>query len=209
MTLQARIFSWFTPFLISLSLGIVVSFSFRPSLFHPLLLLFVLYLLPPLVYRLHDFFWPVKAGVFPFEDGKYLPWWGSYEIQSIYVVFPSLEKILRVFPGFYSAWLRLWGSEIGKRVFWTPTVLIADRAFLKIENDVIFGHEVVCFPHLIKPKKQVEQWVLHLAPISIGRASFLGGQARLGPGCRIEEKTWLPIATDVRPYATYPDKNEL
>ena len=42
----------------------------------------------------------------------YAPWWGGHQCQLMYSAFPALEAALRLVPGLYSGWLRLWGSRV-------------------------------------------------------------------------------------------------
>lgn len=160
-------------------------------------LAFALYLLPPLAYRLHERLRPLEQGV-SFLDGEgYSSWWGGHQIQSLYCAAPVLEALLRLVPGLYSFWLRLWGSSVGKGVYWTPRVEIADRGLMEIGDGVIFGHKVECFAHVIKPKNG--RLILYARRIIIGPGSFLGAGSRLGPGVVVEDGSVVPILTDLFP----------
>ena len=66
----------------------------------------------------------------------------GHQLQVLYSAFPAL----RLVPGLYSAWLRLWGSRVGRAVYWTPQVKITDRGLLKVGDGVVFGHRVVSIP---------------------------------------------------------------
>lgn len=115
----------------------------------------------------------------------------------IYAAIPAFEAFLRLVPGLYSAWLRLWGSKVGKRVYWTPLVEIIDRHMLRIGDDVIFGHRVVCSSHVVSRKENGE-FVLLLRYIRIGSGSFIGALSRLGPGVKIPAKSAVPYDTEYR-----------
>ena len=93
-------------------------------------------------------------------------------MQLIFIALPALEAILRLIPGVYSAWLRLWGSHVGKHVYWTPLIEITDRDLLDIGDRVIFGHRAACYNHVVKPKG--EDLVLYTAKITIGSDVFVG-----------------------------------
>jgi hypothetical protein len=69
-----------------------------------------IYLLPVVCYRLHNALWPVESGGSYLIGKSYSPWWGGHQLQLIYLAAPWLEGLLRLVPGVYSAWLRLWGS---------------------------------------------------------------------------------------------------
>ncbi|HEX4924617.1 MAG TPA: sterol desaturase family protein [Bdellovibrionales bacterium] len=155
----------------------------------------VLYVLPPLAYRLHNRFYPLKTGMTRLSGGDYSPWWGGHQIQLLYIAVPSLEALLRVIPGVYSAWLRLWGSRVGRGVYWTPQVEITDRALLEIGDHVVFGHKAAFYNHVVNPKK--DKMFLYVNVTKIGSGVFVGAGSRVGPGAVIESGVQLPILTDV------------
>ena len=116
-------------------------------------ILAAIYLLPVLCYRLHNALWPVEPGGSYLIGEAYSPWWGGHQLQLIYLAAPWLEGLLRLIPGLYSAWLRLWGSTVGKSVYWTPQVEIGDRGLMIIGDQVIFGHRAVAFDGLGRRSK--------------------------------------------------------
>lgn len=160
-------------------------------------LFFTLYLLPLLTYRLHQWVFAIEEGVSYLMGKRYSPWWGAHQIQAIYVTLPILERILRVIPGMFSLWLRLWGSQVGRNVYWTPEIDIADRGLLEIGNNVVFGHRVGLFPHVIKPRNK--DLMLYVKRIKIGNDVFMGAWSHLGPGVMIEDGTFVPVNTHIYP----------
>ena len=78
--------------------------------------LFFLYLFPPLCQRGHQLVWPLQEGLSELSKPAYSPWWTTLQLQAVFNAAPSLEAILRLVPGVYSCWLRLWGSRIGRGV---------------------------------------------------------------------------------------------
>lgn len=195
MTWRARLFALF-PALWLLALLACLTWLAQARTFWPLLAALVIaYLLPPLCFRLHDAAWPLREGRSRIDTPGYSPWWGSHQFQVMYNAFPALESALRLLPGCYSAWLRLWGSRIGRGVHWTPRVEIADRSLLDVGDGVVFGHLTACYAHLIKPHRG--GLVLYVRRIGIGDGAFLGAGSRLGPGARIAAGTVLPMLTDV------------
>jgi hypothetical protein len=162
-----------------------------------ILLLSTLYVFPLLTYRLHQWRYPIQPGITYLQGKEYSPWWGSHQIQVIYIILPVLEKILQVIPGAFSLWLRLWGAEVGTNVYWTPQVEIADRGLLKIGNNVVFGYQVRLFSHVVKPRKG--NLMLYVKSIEIGDNVFIGAGCNLGPGVKIEPGTLLPTKTDLFP----------
>ncbi|WP_413290477.1 acyltransferase [Bdellovibrio sp. HCB337] len=155
------------------------------------------YVLPLLCFRLVNLVAPLKSGVSFIAERGYSPWLGAYKFQLIYLHLPFLERILRLVPGLFSFWLRLWGSQIGKWVYWTPEVTILDRTHLKIGNHVIFGHSVQMTSHAIKPKNN--RVFLYLNDITIGDGCFIGAWSRLAPGVNIPAGTTVKVATDLYP----------
>ena len=148
--------------------------------------LFILYLIPPFVFRIHGFIFPQLKGRSIISDAKvYSPWWGGHQVQLLYIAFPAFEAALRLFPGFYSAWLRLWGAKVGRRVYWTPRVEILDRNLMDIGDEVVFGHRVVCVSHVIDQTSD-GSLLLYVKPIQIGDGVFIGAGSSIGPGCVIE-----------------------
>jgi hypothetical protein len=195
MTWRARIFALFPACWLASLLACVYALAAAPGWRTALAPLFVAYLLPVLCFRLHGLAWPLREGRSRIDAPGYSPWWGSHQFQVMYNAFPALESALRLVPGLYSAWLRLWGSRVGRRVHWTPRVEIADRSLLEIGDDVVFGHLTACYAHLIKPRR--DGLLLYVRRIRIGSRVFLGAGSRLGPGASIADGTVLEILTDV------------
>jgi acetyltransferase-like isoleucine patch superfamily enzyme len=156
-----------------------------------------LYGFPLLIYRLHQWRYPIVEGVNYLVGREYSPWWGSHQIQTIYLVLPVLERILQTIPGLFSAWLRLWGAEVGANVYWVPQVEIADRGLLKIGNNVVFGYQVRLFSHVVKPRK--ENLMLYVKRIEIGNNVFIGVGSNLGPGVVLDDNSFVPAKTDLYP----------
>jgi hypothetical protein len=167
-----------------------------------LAILLTLYGLPVLVYRLHQWVYPVQEGISYLQDKTYSPWWGSHQIQALYIAVPALEAVLRLIPGVFSLWLRLWGAKIGDHVYWTPGLEIADRGLLEIGDRVVIGHRVGLYAHVIKPRKQ--NLMLYVKTIKIGSDAFIGAGSILGPGVEVAAGAYLPAATQL-----YPNQSSL
>lgn len=167
------------------------------SLVSLLAVLLALYGVPVLVYRLHQWVYPVREGVSYLQGKAYSPWWGSHQIQALYIAVPTLEAVLRLIPGAFSLWLRLWGAKIGRSVYWTPGLEIADRGLLEIGDRVVIGHRVGLYAHVIKPRKQ--NLMLYVKKIKIGNDAFIGAGSVLSPGVVVAEGAFLPAATQLHP----------
>ena len=98
--------------------------------------------------------------------------------------FPFLEEALRVFPGLYSNWLRLWGSHIGRLTFWAPGVTVLDRGYLDIGDDVVFGAGVRLNGHVLM-RTSAGTLELALGTIKIGAGASIGGYSLLTAGTEI------------------------
>jgi acetyltransferase-like isoleucine patch superfamily enzyme len=197
MTLLSTLLAFF-PALVMVLAGVSIYWlCVAPGIFSILAIVLSLYGLPLLAYHLHNYFYPIAEGISYLRGNNYSPWWGSHQIQSIYIAFPALETLLRLIPGVFSAWLRLWGAQIGQSVYWTPHLEIADRSLIVIGDRVVFGHQITLFAHVIKPKK--DDLMLYVKKIQIGDDAFLGARSQLGPGADIKDGTFLPVLTNVYP----------
>jgi hypothetical protein len=157
----------------------------------------VLYLVPPLTFRLHQLCWPLDEGTRRLIGGGYEPWWGGHQIQALYIAIPTLEALLRLVPGLYSAWLRLWGSRIGRGVVWTPCVDIVDRSMVEVGDRVVFGHYAAVSGHLINPTRG--NMVLYVERVRIGDSAFIGAGSVLGPGVVVANGALVKAGAHVYP----------
>src|SRR5690606_21882972 len=98
----------YVPFIFAVSLGVL---AYRTSWWMALV---ALYLVPPLLARLTV----MCAGLPEMKEkvpsrGSYV-WWFTSQLQVPFMRFSFLEEFLRMVPGLYSMWLRLWGAKVGK-----------------------------------------------------------------------------------------------
>jgi hypothetical protein len=143
-----------------------------------------LYLLPPLAARLTR----VAPGTYPMHLG----WWWSQQWQTLFNRFPFLEEVLRLLPSVYSLWLRLWGSHIGKLVYWAPGVAIVDRGLVDIGDSVVVGAGVRMGSHYFANDE------LLIARVTIGAHAVVGAYSTLAPGAVIKENESTPAVRVVR-----------
>ncbi|MGP1386644.1 MAG: acyltransferase [Thainema sp.] len=197
MTLLSWMLSFFPALVMVGAIASFLSFCIWPNGWSLLLLLVILYGLPPLVHRLHQWRYPITEGISYLQGKIYSPWWGSHQIQAIYIAFPVLETALRLVPGLFSCWLRLWGAKVGKQVYWTPKLEISDRSLLDIGDRVVFGYQVGLYAHAIKPRR--DNLMLYVKRIRIGNDVFLSGGVQIGPGVAIADGTFVPTATHLYP----------
>lgn len=115
-------------------------------------------------------------------SAAFLRWWACFQCQALFLRFPSLEEFLRIVPGLYSLWLRLWGSRIGSLTYWAPRTIILDRGFLNVGDRVVFGAGVRINPHVME---RTPGLILRLSPVTIGHDALIGGYSLLTAGTEI------------------------
>ncbi|HVJ92710.1 MAG TPA: hypothetical protein VM580_23075 [Labilithrix sp.] len=201
MTLRSRILAFFPAMIAALAIACVVELARHPGPLSLVALAAVLYVLPVLAFRIHDLVCPIREGESRMDGKTYCPWFGGHQFQLIYIAIPQLEALLRIVPGLYSAWLRLWGSRVGRGVYWTPRVEILDRNLLDIGHGVVFGHMSGASGHLIMPTKNGGVR-LQLARVRIGDGAFIGGASYLAPGAVLEAGAFLRMGNHVMPFET-------
>jgi hypothetical protein len=158
-----------------------------------------LYLAPPLGCRLLFFLFgkpPVRTPAF---SRPFFVWWATVQLNALFVRFPAFEELLRLFPGFYSSWLRLWGAKVGRLVFWGGRLTLLDRSFVEIGDDVMVGFGVFITPHFVSrlPDGSLE---LTIAAPKVGDRALLGGGSGLAPGCEVAPGEMLPATLGLAPF---------
>lgn len=143
-----------------------------------------LYILPPLAALPLLKLFGGGVGRFAPNSREFLVWWTMFNLQVIFCRLPLLEEILRIVPGLYSAWLRLWGARIGRLTYWAPGLVILDRSFVHIGDDVVFGAGVRLNPHVMTVNDSGEKELI-LAPVTIGSGAVVGGYSLLTAGTEI------------------------
>lgn len=148
---------------------------------------FVIYLFPLILWRLCALKFPIKEGTSYIgrREAAGSPWFIAYQCQFILNTFPAFEKIMMCIPGLYSFWLRLWGSQIGRNVLWTPSIMVVDRTHLQIDDFAFIGSLVFISSHTIRRKNG--RLLLFFKKVHIGSKSILGYGTIVGPGAVIPE----------------------
>lgn len=191
MTGVNRLFSYFPLLMTVLTFMALGVFGRWPTVWSLLLILFVLYVLPTIVHRIMLRWAPLKFGVSVIDDRQFSPWLASHHIQAFYDALPQLESLLRVIPGFYSMWLRMWGAQIGYGVEWPVRMDILDRSLLEIGNRVVFAREVEIASHCRKKTEGGASRVL-VRPVRLGGYCFIGAQVQIGPGANVPANASVP-----------------
>ena len=191
-----RLFSYFPLLMTIAAFAALGVFAQWPNGWSAALLLFVIYLFPPLVLRILNRWAPLRTGVACIDGRRFCSWLAAHHVQAFYDALPYLESLLRVIPGFYSMWLRLWGSRVGYGVEWPVRMDVLDRNLMDIGNRVVFSREVELSAHVRKKQEAVGSRVL-VRPVRIGSYAFIGAGARVGPGASVPHNANVPAMTVV------------
>ncbi len=186
-----RLFSYFPLLMTVATFAALGVFARDPSIWTTLLVAAVIYIVPPLVMRIMFRWAPLKLGVSTIGDRLFSPWLAAHHIQAFYDALPYLESLLRVIPGFYSMWLRLWGSRVGYGVEWPVRMDVLDRNLMDIGNGVTFSHEVELSAHCRNKVETAASRIL-VREVHIGSHAFIGTGARLDAGAAIPSNASVP-----------------
>lgn len=207
MTILSKIMGLFPTIHALVILTSFIALIRTPQLINVLFFISSIYLFPLFCFRAMGLIYPIKEGKSDLAKDKYSAWWGGHQIQLLFYVVPQFEALLRVIPGAFSLWLRLWGSKVGKGVYWTPNVEIDDRSMVEIGSHVLFGHKVELVSHVVGGKKGV--FSLYSKNIVIGDGAFVGAGSRLAPGAELETGCFLPVLSDIYIDEYIPKKHDL
>lgn len=213
MTALDRLFSYFPLMMTLATLAALGVFAAWTNGWSALLVLFVIYFLPPLVLRILFRWAPLKLGVTNVDGRTFNPWLAAHHIQAFYDALPYLESLLRVFPGFYSLWLRMWGSHVGYGVEWPVRMDVLDRNLMEIGNRVTFARDVELCAHVRQKLEGAGSRVL-VRPVRVGGYAFIGAGARIGPGASVPHNANVPAMAVVGVNEAYgeavrhPEKEE-
>ncbi|OYZ16247.1 MAG: hypothetical protein B7Y39_15880 [Bdellovibrio sp. 28-41-41] len=193
MTVGGVLASFFPAFYFLLNLMSLIGFVQAPGLSSFACILFSIYLVPLILYRLHSLFFKIEEGEFDLSKKVYNPWWTAHMLQYPFIALPFLESLLHFFPGLYSIWLRAWGSKIGKKIFWTPRTEILDRNLVEIGDQTIIGHLTIMVSHLVETRSGIPNLVIK--KVRIGEKCLISADAQLGPGAEVPSRTQLKPKT--------------
>ena len=154
-------------------------------------LVFVAYFLSPLIWRgfLIRFGLPEGYATIGKKAEKGNLWLVSYQLQQLYNSFHFFETALKIFPGLYSCWLRLWGAKIGEKVNWTPGSKIVDRSHIEIGDKCLIGNLSYLSSHALKKKGNT--YFLYLKKIKIQAQSVVSYHTTVSPGVIMKEGSFL------------------
>jgi hypothetical protein len=162
----------------------------------------ILFLVPPLIVRFATMWTPLATGLVQPGTASFLHWWFTAQWQIIFARFPALEEMMRMVPGLYSLWLRMWGARVGALVYWSPGVVILDRSLVRIGSRVIVGAAARLNPHALAPVRD-RTIGLYLAPITIGDDVVIGASSQLLPGCEVESGEITPPFRSIHAFSRF------
>lgn len=199
-----QLYSYFPLMITAAAFTAFAVFAAWPSGWTVFLLLFVLYLLAPISHRILVSWAPIKPGIAIIDERTFSPWLASHHVQAFYNALPFLEALLRVIPGFYSLWLRMWGSRVGYGVEWDVNVSVLDRSLMDIGNRVVFSREVELAAHVRKKTEGGASRVL-VRPVRVGAYAFLGAGVHVGAGAHVPNNASVPPQAIVGVNETFGD----
>lgn len=164
-----------------------------------------LYLLPPACAFAVRRTTTIPEGKIAFGSKPFFAWWTLLQLQMIFSRLPALEELLRIIPGAYSAWLRLWGARIGRLTFWSPGSRILDRSYLEVGNDVIFGAGIRVNPHVFAKNSGGGGFELLLGTVKIGDRARVGGYSLLAAGSEIAGGEITDALLILPPFSIFKD----
>jgi acetyltransferase-like isoleucine patch superfamily enzyme len=193
MTFANQLFSYFPLLMTILTFAALGVFAHDTTVFTLLLVLAVLYVFPPIVQRILLRWTPLKPGISVIDSKTFSPWLAMHHIQGFYDALPQLESLLRVIPGFYSMWLRLWGSRVGYGVEWPVRMQVLDRSLMDIGNRVVFSRSVQLAAHL-RSKSEAGGGAskVLVRVVRIGGSAFIGAGVRTLPGASVPGNASVP-----------------
>lgn len=162
-----------------------------------------IYLLPPLVCR-------ATLAIAGYPQGRdldqsasaYRLWWFLAQWQVVLNRVPVLDELLRLVPGLYPLWLRLWGSRVSLFAYWAPGALIIDRYLVQVERGAVIGTGAVLSGHL-GVQGDDGTFRVDVAPIVIGAGAIIGAGAKVGPGCQVAADELVPAGRLLKPFTTW------
>ena len=126
-----------------------------------------------------------------------------------WVQYMSAAHVVRVVSGtmfrgspLWTAYLRMNGARIGKRVF-INTLSIADHNLLELGDDVVIGADVHISGHTVEGGMVKTARVRVGSNVTIGLGSVIDIDVEIGDGCQLGALTLVPKHSRLDPNAVY------
>ncbi|HUP56828.1 MAG TPA: hypothetical protein VM598_05200 [Bdellovibrionota bacterium] len=162
------------------------------------------FLLPPLLCRILLALFGEPPRRIPAFSRPFFVWWATYQLQAVFLRVPMIEELMRIVPGLYATWLRLWGSRVGRLSFWSPGSRVLDRPFADIGDEVMVGYDAGFTSHLFV-KDAEGKLELVFGRAKAGDRSLLGGRSGILPGSELAPGEMLPADVVLIPYSVWKD----
>lgn len=186
-----------------LALGAALSVALADGAAAVALFLAWLYLVPAALGGLVTRLRPTPTGSFGLDDPGYRHWWLMLQLQLPFNRLPFLEEALRLVPGLYPAWIRLWGGHLSAQSFVGPGVMIGDRHLIRVGPRAVLGARAGFAGH-IAFRDAAGRWRVIVAPCAVGADAIVGGDAGMGPGAVLAPGATLPAARHLGPHKRWP-----
>jgi len=158
-----------------------------------------LLMLPPLLCHVVAVLWPV-CGTFPAGSAAARRWWWQQQMQMPFNRLPWIEELLRLIPGCYPLWIRLWGGRVALASIFAPHVVVTDRHLVAVGHGTILGEGCLLGSHLVTTS---DGWHVTIAPIKIGAGVLIGARSAIGPGVVIADDEVVPVLQLLPSYSTW------
>lgn len=165
-----------------------------------------IYLAPPLVARVLISVRGKPQGRLTQEMQSYRLWWVLTQLQMPFNRVALLEELLRLVPGFYPAWIALWGGHLSAFAYVGPGVVITDRYAVDVGRGAVLGFKSVLAGHMVV-RDERGRFVVVVAAPKVEAEAMVGGGAGLGPGARLRAGHVLPTGRRVGPHGVWPRAN--
>lgn len=164
-----------------------------------------IYLLPPCASRLLMAFGGRPQGKFTQDSRAYRVWWALTQLQIVFNRAPWLEELLRIVPGLYALWIRLWGGHLSFLAYVAPQVLITDRHSVRVGRGAVLGMRAVLCGHLVQ-RDEAGRWLVMAAAPVVESEAILGGDCRMAPGAVLRAGHVLPVGRFIKPFGEWPKR---
>jgi hypothetical protein len=166
-----------------------------------------IYLVPPLACRLALIVFGRPQGrALTQHDRAYKVWWFTYQWQVLFNRLPWIEEILRLTPGLYVLWLRLWGGRVSLLSFWAPGALVIDRPLIVVEAGAVIGAGAGLAGHsgMLAPDGSYR---IDIGTAHVGRGAIMGARSGLAAG-ELASGQMLPAGRMIKPFTCWDGKTK-
>ena len=162
-----------------------------------------IYLAPPLAARLVQMAVGRPFGRLTQDMPAYRVWWVLAQLQVLFNRLPWIEEILRLVPGLYALWIRLWGGELSPFAYVGPGVAITDRHMVRVERGAVLGLRGALAGHMAT-RDASGRWLVLIGSPLVEAEAVLGGEAGLGPGAILRRGAVLPPRRHIPAFGEWP-----